>query len=335
VTNQNPAPQEAPHFTKELLIDAMRHLSADFAAAQSGAQSVDSGDERALSRLAHAQKIGLDKLAPEAVATMESAMRAVRELTWPGGLDQRYLGLVGVVETLARISTELLPHNDKTAHLTDFAPVMHASWVASGRRLRARLADRMRGLCVVIDPQMTKDRPVTDIAEQALNGGALAIQLRVAPGDIATAERVHELCAASGALFVVEDRADIAAAVKADGVRLPENGLPLDAVRKVLTPWQIAGTSSTTADEARSSIRAGADYVAMNTADGFDALRALRMHHPEGGPPLIAYRGITAKNVAEAANAGADGFCVTTAVTESPNPQAAAERLIAAFKQGQ
>ncbi len=330
MTNQQPAPQEAPHFTKELLIESMRHLSADFAAAQSG----EGEDERARSRLAHAQKIGLDKLAPEAIATMERAMTAVRDLAWPGGLDQRYLGLVGTVEMLARISTELLPHDAKTAHLTDLAPVMHASWVASGLRLRTRLADRMRGLCIVIDPQMAKDRSIAEIAEQALSGGAIAIQLRVAPGDIATAERVRELCATAGALFLVEDRADIATATRADGVRLPENGLPLDAVRKVLSPWQIAGTSNTTAEEVRASIRAGADYVAMNTANGLDALRTVRMHHPEGGPPLIAYRGITAKNAAEAANAGADGFCVTTVVTESPDPQAAAARLVAAFGEG-
>ena len=330
MTEQQPAPQEASHFTKELLIDAMRHLSADFTATQSG----EGGDARALSRLAHAQKIGLDKLAIEAVATMDSAMANVRDLTWPGGLDQRYLGLVGVVETLARISTELLPHNDRNAHLSDLAPIMHAAWIASGVRLRTRLADRIRGLCVVIDSQLTQGRPVTDIAEQALSGGTIAIQLRLAPDEIETAERVHELCAASGALFVVEDRADIAAATKADGVRLPKNGLPLNAARRVLTPWQIVGISTTTAAEARASIASGADYVAMNTANSFDALRTVGMHTSKGGPPLIAYRGITAKNVSEAANAGADGFCVTTAVTESPNPQAAAERLIAAFRQG-
>ena len=330
MTNQQPAPQEAPHFTKELLIDSMRHLSDDFAAALSG----EGEDDRARARLAHAQKIGLHKLAGEAVPAMERAMTAVRELSWPGGLDQRYLGLVGVVETLARISTELLPHDANTAHLTDLAPVMHASWVASGLRLRTRLADRMRGLCVVIDPQMTKDRPVTEIAERALAGGALAIQLRVASGDIATAEAVHELCASHGALFVVEDRADVAAATLADGVRLPEDGLPLAAVRKVLSPWQIAGTSSTTAAQAREAVSAGADYVAMNTSGGFDALRTIRQHLPEGGPPLIAYRGINAKNVAEAANAGADGFCITTGVTESPDPQAAAARLVAAFGEG-
>jgi thiamine-phosphate pyrophosphorylase len=330
MTNQQPAgsaPQEAPHFTKELLIDSMRHLTDDFAAAVSG----EGEDDRARSRLAHAQKIGLHKLAGEAVPAMERAMTAVRELTWPGGLDQRYLGLVGVVETLARISTELLPHDAKTAHLTDLAPVMHASWVASGLRLRTRLADRMRGLCVVIDPAMTKDRPVAEIAEQALDGGAIAIQLRVAPGDIATAQAVHELCENHGALFVVEDRADVAAATLADGVRLPENGLPLEAVRRVLSPWQIAGTSSTTAGQARESIVAGADYVAMDVNDGFDALRTVAQHLGDGGPPLIAFRGLTAKNVAEAANAGAAGFCVTTAVTESPDPQAAAARLVAAF----
>ncbi len=330
MTEQQPAPQEATHFTKELLIDAMRHLTADFAAAQSG----EAEDERAMSRLTHAQKIGLHKLAPEAIAAMESAMEAVRDLTWPGGLDQRYLGLVGIVETLARISTELLPHNDKSAHLTGLMPVMHAAWVASGLRLRTRLADRMRGLCVVIDPQMTKDRPVSDIAEQVLKGGAIAIQLRVMPRDIDTAERVQELCSASGALFIIQDRVDIAAAIKADGVRLPENGLSLDAVRKVLTPWQIAGPSATTADEVRTAIAAGADYVAVSTARGLDLLRTIGMHVTKGGPPLIAYRGVTAKNAAEIANAGADGFCVTATVTESPDPQFATARLIEAFTEG-
>ena len=330
MTNPQPAPQEAPHFTKELLIDSMRHLRDDFAAALSG----EGEDDRARSRLAHAQKIGLHKLAPEAIAAIDAAIAAVRELSWPGGLDQRYLGLVGVVETMARISTELLPHDAQNAHLTDLAPVMHASWVAAGVRLRTRLADRMRGLSVVIDPTMTKDRPVAEIAEQALSGGAIAIQLRVAPGDLSTATAVHNICANHGALFMIEDRADIAAATLADGLRLPPDGLPLEAARKVLTPWQIAGTSTSTAEQTRASLSAGADYVAMNTADGFDALRTVRQHAVEGGPPLIVYRGITAKNAAEAANAGADGFCITTGVTESLDPQAAAERLVAAFEGG-
>ena len=133
---------------------------------------------------------------------------------------------------------------------------------------------------------------------------------------------------------MVEDRVDVAVAIKSDGVCLPDNGLPLDAVRKVLTPWQIAGASSRSSEEVQTSIRAGADYVAINTSNGLDVLRTVRMHVSETGPPLIAYGGITAKNVAEVANAGADGFCVTTAVTESPDPGAAAARLVAAFSEG-
>jgi len=323
-------PQEAPHFTKELLIDAMRHLSGDFAASVSG----EASDDRARSRLEHARRIGLHTMAAEAIAAMEQATKDVRGLVWPGGLDQRYLGLVGVVETLARISTDLLPHDARTAHLTDLAPIMHQALVASGSRLRAATAQRLKGLCVVIDPTMSKDRPCATIAEQALAGGAVAIQLRCPPSEVAVAEPVRDLCYAAGAVLLIEDRADVAAAVGADGVRLPEQGMPVEAVRRAIDAWRIVGTSHATVAGVREGTGAGADFVAIDVSQGLDGLRLARQAMATDGPPLIAYRGITTANAGEVARAGADGFCVTTAVTEASDPKAAAAALVKAFAEG-
>lgn len=322
------SPQEAPHFTKELLIDSMRHLSGDFAASVSG----KADDGRVRSRLEHARRIGLNTMAGEAIAAMEEATKDVRDLVWPGGLDQRYLGLVGVVEVLARISTELLPHDEKTAHLTTLAPIMHRAMVASGSRLRAAMAQRLRGLCVVIDPATVDDTPVAVIAERGVAGGAVAIQLRSAPSDVAVAEYIRDMCKSTDAVLVIEDRADVASAVRADGVRLPEHGLPIDAARRVVDAWQIVGTSDSTALGIREAVTAGADYVALDVGGGLSELRAAREALATDGPPLIAYRGITTANAAEVARAGADGFCVTSAVTEAKDPRSAAAALVEAFE---
>ena len=71
MTNAPPSqPGEAPHFTKEMLLDAMRHLRADFEASVSG----KAADERARSRLEYARRLGLDKIAPESIAAIDQAI---------------------------------------------------------------------------------------------------------------------------------------------------------------------------------------------------------------------------------------------------------------------
>ena len=331
-TSPNPppaGPTEVPHFTKELLIDAMRHLSSDFAASMSG----EADDDRARSRLEHARRIGLDKLGAEAIARMEQATKDVRELVWPGGLDQRYLGLVGTVETLARISTELLPHDDKHAHLSALAPVMQRALVASGSNLRAKRTQALRGIHVIIDPAATNGQGAGWVAEQALLGGATALQLNAGTlekGDwYILALRLRELCDSTGAALLIASHPDVAVAVGADGVHLGPHDLPLAAARKVLAPWQIAGVAGATVDDAQTAFELGADYVSVGDVL---TLRSVRELMPVGGPPLIATGDVTRENVAEIVAAGADAICAGETLTGDNDPKLATINLLLNFR---
>ncbi len=130
MANQNPG--EAPHFTKELLAGSLKHLREDLEASLSG----EAEDDRARSRLEGARRLGLHEVAEEAIPIMKQAEQDVHNLVWPGGLDARYLALAGVVETLADLSTQLLPHDSKHAHVTDLVNVISRVRLASGSNLR-------------------------------------------------------------------------------------------------------------------------------------------------------------------------------------------------------
>ncbi|MEE8347779.1 MAG: thiamine phosphate synthase, partial [Dehalococcoidia bacterium] len=83
---------------------------------------------------------------------------------------------------------------------------------------------KLRGLYVIIDPEVAGDRDKVQIARDALAGGARLIQLRDKSREkvlqLATALALQRVCREQGALFIVNDHVDLALAVEADGVHL-------------------------------------------------------------------------------------------------------------------
>jgi thiamine-phosphate pyrophosphorylase len=329
--NDTQPAQEAPHFTKELLLGALHHLRGDLEASLSG----EGGDDRARSRLAAARKLGLDRLAPETIEAFDRAYDDVTNLAWPGGLDNRYVALSGALNALTLASTELMAHNDKNAHLTDLAGVVAKLELASASGFRRRTADALRGLCVIVDPEQTNGRDAAWVAEQALEGGATAILLRVKNPDkgawLDLASRISETCESRGAALIVNDHPDVAVAVRASGVLVGRHDLPLDRVRTVLRSWQIAGTSNTLVDDAAASLANGADYIGVSIANS-QALGAVRPLVPADGPPVVAIGAITTETAGEFAAAGADGICVQAVVSSADDPQATTAALLSAFR---
>ena len=318
---------EAPHFTREWLISALRYVRGDFEAAISG----EAGDARAQSRLDAARRLGLDVLAEETIAALDRGAEDAARLEWPGGLEVRYVALLGALKTLALASSALNERTESRPHLTYLAEAMAKAEVAAGSGYRRRQAERLRGVYVIVDPSLTLDRDARWVTEQALGGGASAIQLRVKGRDkgdwLELAAELRGLCDSAGAVFIVNDHADVAVAAEADGVHMGQHDLSLAAAREVLRPWQIAGTSNALVEEAKASCEAGADYIAA----GLETLRAVREVVPPGGPPLLATGGITQENAGQVARAGADCVCVTAAVTQADDPREAVARLREAF----
>ncbi len=181
------------------------------------------------------------------------------------------------------------------------------------------------------------------LAAAALDGGAPTIQVRLKAGTdaarCAVAAAVVARCRAAGALCLVNDRADIAVAVGADGVHLGADDLPVDAARRVAGPVAIVGGTARDPLTARRLVARGASYLgvgptyATTSKDGLPdplGLAGLAAVVAAVDAPVVAIAGITADRVPEVLAAGAFGVAVIGAVSGAADPRAATRELAAA-----
>lgn len=202
------------------------------------------------------------------------------------------------------------------------------------------------GLYVIVGPDATRGRPVVDVAEAALRGGARVLQIRDKTGDrgevLPVAVRLRELCHEHGALFFVNDDIALGFACDADGVHLGQSDLPVGVARRILAPDKLIGRSNNTDAEVEESVSMGVDYVAVGAvfptstvgkgarqAIGLDGIRCARNLT---NLPIVAIGGINETNVADVIRAGADCVAVISAVTMADDPEAAARRLVEAIE---
>jgi len=214
--------------------------------------------------------------------------------------------------------------------------------------LTARARSKMAGvrLYVLISEAYCREDWL-ETARAALRGGADCLQLRekkLIDRDLITrAKLLTELCHEHDALCIVNDRPDIACASGADGVHLGQDDMPVWAARRVLPPRSIVGVSTHGIKQAIQAACDTPDYVALgpmfpsttkpstkpsddpNGAPmGHQVIRKIRS---EIGLPLAAIGGITEHNVSKIMATGPTILCVCAAVTQSPDPEAAARRL--------
>jgi thiamine-phosphate pyrophosphorylase len=195
--------------------------------------------------------------------------------------------------------------------------------------------DRLH-LCVVTDPSLA-GRDHVAIAAAALDGGADMIQLRDKTGDLRIllpqARAIQTLCRAHGAIFIVNDRLDLALAVGADGAHVGQEDLPAGAARRLLGPGRILGVSTHDRAQAEAARGAGADYIGFGpmfptgTKDtGYSprGLAGLREVRAAVGLPILAIGGITLETAAEVIAAGATAPAVISAIVAAPDIAAAA-----------
>jgi thiamine-phosphate pyrophosphorylase len=200
--------------------------------------------------------------------------------------------------------------------------------------------------CIVLtDPDAIGDRSWTAVVEAALRGGARAIQLRhkrASARELAELGRaLRELTRAYDALLFVNDRADVALAVDADGVHLGADDVPVREIRRVAPREFLIGASADTVDAARDAEAQGADYLGVGALFGtltkpevrderigLDRLaqvaRAVRI-------PVVGIGGVTAENAPSVLRAGAAGVAVVRAVLAAPDPEAATRALLRAL----
>ena len=178
----------------------------------------------------------------------------------------------------------------------------------------------------------------------AFAAGLRCIQLRdklASPEQLQRlAERWRALTAAHGALLFINDQADLAAAVGADGVHLGPSDEPLAAVR-ARHPHLLLGGSASSPDRALLLAGQGADYLGVGAIfdasatkpdarhhRGPDLLRQLRSLPGVGHLPLVAIGGITLESAGACFHAGASGVAAVRTLLGAPDPAAAVTTLL-------
>lgn len=184
--------------------------------------------------------------------------------------------------------------------------------------------------------------PLEDAVAAAVAGGVQAIQLRehgLYAGELLRLARNLRALTRERALLLVNDRLDVALASGADGIHLPEAGMPVAESRWLAGPELLIGRSIHSVAGAKEAEEAGADYLIVGTIYATGS-------HPEDVPtgpqiirnvraavslPLIAIGGITAQNAREVMQAGANGVAVISALLGAEDIERAAQELRAAL----
>jgi thiamine-phosphate pyrophosphorylase len=203
---------------------------------------------------------------------------------------------------------------------------------------------RLPTLCLITDRQRCGESPLEDVVDQAIKGGVNLIQLRekdLPTGELlALAMRLREVTRGR-ALLVINDRLDVAQAAGADGVHLPENGLPVAIARWLLGQHTLIGRSVHSEEAAAEAEQAGADYVQLGTIYATESKPDAKPAGPDlvrkvsaaVTIPVLAVGGVGAENAPEVIEAGASGASVISAVQGAADPQAAARQLVEAMSE--
>jgi thiamine-phosphate pyrophosphorylase len=186
--------------------------------------------------------------------------------------------------------------------------------------------------------QLPKIYPITDVSitrlshleqvKRLIEGGAELIQLRekyASPKEFyASAKAVMDLVRGSGVKIIINDRVDIALAVKADGVHLGQDDLPPVYARKILGEKAIIGFSTHNLVQAVEAVQFSINYVAIgpifatqtkanpDEIVGIEGLKKVRQ--AIGNFPLVAIGGIGFKSANTVLSNGADSVAVISAI---------------------
>jgi thiamine-phosphate pyrophosphorylase len=206
-----------------------------------------------------------------------------------------------------------------------------------GRTSRERL-EGVR-LCVLVDGQPSA-AAFNSLVATLVSAKVGMIQLRdkvLDDRELLTRARVlRQLTRGTPTLAVINDRADLAVAIRADGVHLGEEDLPVKEVRAIVGVEMLIGVSTHNIEQARTAVLEGANYLGAGPTfpsrtkrfDEFAGLAYLKQAAAEIRLPIFAIGGIAESNLRDVLATGILRIAVGAAITASKEPASAARGLL-------
>lgn len=183
-------------------------------------------------------------------------------------------------------------------------------------------------------------------AFMALEAGCKWIQLRMKDVAVETirqlAEELKKACENHHALLIIDDYVEVAREVKADGVHLGKNDMPIEEARKLLGEGFIIGGTANTFEDVKRHYEAGADYLGigpfrftttkknLSPVLGLEGYRNIKQQMIEAGIilPAVAIGGITVEDIPAILATGIEGIAMSGAILQAHDPDAEIKRIL-------
>ena len=190
-----------------------------------------------------------------------------------------------------------------------------------------------------------------DSARIALEGGCRWIQLRMKDASAEEIEkeamRILPLCRECGATFILDDQAELAKKIHADGVHLGKLDMPIAEARKMLGKDFIIGGTANTFDDVKAHCEAGADYIGcgpfrftatkknLSPILGLEGYRRIiaRMKAEGIGLPVVAIGGITYDDIPAVMQTGVSGIALSGSILRAEDPIGETRRIVSLINQ--
>ena len=196
---------------------------------------------------------------------------------------------------------------------------------------------------LVTDEKACNGKDFYKCIEEAIKGGVKIVQLRektLSTKDFfIKALKVKEICKNYGALFIINDRLDIAQAVEADGVHLGQSDMPIEKAKEILKNKFLIGVTARNVDEAIKAELEGADYIGSGAIFGTSTkdnakkldMKDLKKIVNSMKIPVFAIGGININNVWMLKNIGLQGICSVSGILAEKDCKKAVENILKNF----
>lgn len=192
----------------------------------------------------------------------------------------------------------------------------------------------------------TEQHTYLDSIRLALEGGIKWVQLRMKEASeeefLSVGTEVRRLCDQYGATFIIDDHVELVHKLKADGVHLGKNDMPIIEARRILGNDIIIGGTANTFEDIASHYQATANYIGcgpfrftttkkgLSPTLGLEGYRSIMQKVKEAAIdiPVVAIGGITAEDIPGIMQTGISGIALSGAILRAENPIEEIKRIL-------